>query len=128
MYATKYDSKADKWNILQILKRRELKLSLAEELPEVGFVVYEEDFFIAAGFLRKCEGGYGMMDSYITDPKMPPLLRNQALDMITKRLVKAAKSLQMKQVVGFCLDGNTISRSQRHGFVLTEHKVIVKAV
>lgn len=127
MYATQYDPKVDRWHILQVLKRREMQLSLAEELPEVGFVVYEEDHFIAAGFLRKCEGGYGMMDSYITDPKMPAPWRNQALEMITKRLVKKSKALKMKHVIGFCVDVNTILRSLRHGFVLTEHKVIVRA-
>lgn len=128
MYATRYDRRVDNWNLLQVLKKRDMRLSHMEDLPEVGYVVYEEDLFIAAGFLRKCEGGYGLIDSYITDPKMPPKLRDQALDLITKKLVYVSKKLNMRHIVGFSLDANTISRSQRHGFALTEHKVIIKAV
>lgn len=128
MYATRYDHKVDNWNILQILKKRELRLSLVEDLPRVGIVVYEEDFFVAAGFLRQCEGKYAMFDSYLTNPAMPPAVRNQALEMIMKRLLDQAVKMELKQLIGFSLDENTILRGQRHGFVLTDQKVLVKVV
>lgn len=128
MYATRYNRKADGWNILQILKKRELRLSLIEELPQIGYVVYEEDHFVAAGFLRKCEGQFGMFDSYVTNPNMPAVIRNQALEMIMKRLLKTSRELRLKQLVGFSLDANTILRAVNHGFAVTEHKVLVKVL
>lgn len=128
MYTVMYDPKVDRWNILAILKKRELKLSLADELPRIGYVVYEEDMFIAAGFLRQCEGGYGMFDSYVTNPAMPPGVRNEALEMITKRLIKAATKAEVKHVISFSLDLNTIQRAERHGFAQTEHRVLVKVI
>lgn len=127
MYATKYDSEADRWNILQVLKKREMSLALADDLPRIGIVVYEEDHFIAAGFLRLCEGNHGLLDSYITNPTMPPSVRDQAMDMIMKRLLERAKKLEIKEVFGFCMDDNTISRAIRHGFAITQHKMLVKA-
>lgn len=128
MYATKYDPKVDNWSILQVLKKREMRLSLVSELPAHGIAVYEEDHFIAAGFIRQCEGGYGMFDSYISNPKMPAPLRNQALELVMRRLLKQAKELKLKKIFGFSTDNNTITRSQRHGFALSEHKVLVRAV
>lgn len=126
MYTVRYDSKVDNWNMLQVLKKREMPLSHINGLPRIGIVVYEEDHFIAAGFLRTCEGGYALLDSYISDPTMPPSIRDQALDMITKRLVKIGDSTGYRQIITISLDSNTLSRSQRHGFIPTEYKVLVR--
>lgn len=124
MFITNYSAKTDNWTLSRVMKKREIDIQELKDLPKVGFLVFEEDRFIGAGFLRKCEGNVGIFDSYITDPAIPAKLRNQALEMITKNLIDAAKSNGINRLIAFSMDENTIIRSQRHGFALTDHKVL----
>lgn len=129
MFVTKYVPKEDNWTLMRIMKKREKDPKEIYNLPEVGFLAFEEDYFIGAGFLRKCEGNYGMFDSYVTDPEMPAILRNQALDIITKRLISIARDMGIKHLIAISVDTNTIMRSQRHGFVLLpEHKLLTQVL
>ena len=124
MFITQYMPKQDNWTLMRIMKKREKDPKEVYSLPQIGFLVFEEDKFIGAGFLRKCEGNYGMFDSYVTDPSVPPKLRDQALEMITKNLLCTAKEVGIKYLIAFSVDDNTITRSQRHGFALTPHKLL----
>lgn len=126
MYTVRYDPRVDNWGLLQTLKKRELPLHYMNELPKLGYVVYEEDAFIAAGFLRKCEGGHALLDSYITNPAMPSAIRDKALDMITEKLLKWGDANGLRQIITMSLDENTLKRSQRHGSIPTEYKVLVR--
>lgn len=124
MFITKYAPKTDNWTLMRVMKKRDLNPKEVHDFPKLGFLVFEEDKFIGAGFLRKCEGNVGIFDSYLTDPSLPPKLRDQALEMITKNLVHTAKSIGINRLLAFSVDDNTIVRSQRHGFALTNHKVL----
>lgn len=128
MFITRYSAKADNWNLMRILKKREKDPKDVYTLPKIGYLVFEEDVVIGAGFLRQCEGGYGLFDSYITNPTIGPKLRDQALEMITKNLVITAKNMGITHLIGFSVDANTITRSQRHGFILTDYKVITQVL
>lgn len=128
MFITQYNSKADNWNLMRILKKREMNPNNINDLPKLGYLVYQDDHLVAAGFMRQCEGGYGMFDSYLTDPRAPSKLRDQALEMITKSLISKAKDIGVRHLIAFSVDEHTLIRSQRHGFVLLDHKLLAQVL
>lgn len=116
-----HDRHISKW-----LKYRSIyKSSLVSELPALGYIAYEDELPVAAGFLRLCEGGFGMIDSLITDPTAPGELRNEALDKITHCILQYAKSNNINNIIAFSRDNNTLTRSLKHGFsLIDDYKVI----
>lgn len=126
MYIRPYDT-ADKMYLGTMLRQRKLEDEDALRcLPETGYIVFHDNFPVAAGFLRRVEGGFAQMDSYISDPTAPSEQRNEALDLITEALISRAKELELRGIVAFSVDQNTISRSLRHGFIAHNHVVITK--
>lgn len=107
------------------LKGRDLPTDFLDTLPAVGYVVHTSNSLgVAAGFIRQVEGGYGMLDGYLTNPDVPPEIRHEALDALTAALLEEAKQLGISQLFAFSVDKNTIVRSQRHGFQQLGHVVI----
>lgn len=90
---------------------------IKEVLPEHGLIAFEGGHAIAVGFLRGVEGGYAMLDGYVTNPKISPELRDRALDRLTTKLIKIAKYAKVKKLLAFTLDNHTLSRALRHNFV-----------
>lgn len=109
----------EKW-----LKARDLKIPSQDEMPENGYVISDTSP-IAMGFIRKVEGGYGMMDSFITDPDKDPIIRDKALDLLTKKLLDKAEDLKLISLVSYSRDLNTLVRAQKHGMQCLQHTVLV---
>lgn len=108
------------------LHKRELPTNLVDTLPTNGFVIYSDDRTgVAAGFIRKVEGGWGMIDGYLTNPDIAPNIRDEALNILTEKLLQHAKTMGISQLFAFSTDKNTITRSQQHGFQRLNHVVIV---
>ncbi len=96
---------------------------IAYEAPRVGYIVLDEfNYPVAAGFLRKCEGNYMFVDGFITNPCHPPEIRNKALDLLTKRLIKRAKG---RKILAFTTDNCIITRAKKLGFAHLEHQFLV---
>ena len=116
-------------HILEWLRRRELPAHLLEDLPKIGYIVYsyktnDASYPITMGFLRRCEGNYGIIDSMITNPECSPEVRNKALNILTKRLVIAAEDLKVRKLLAYTTDKNTLERALSHGFVQLDHAVV----
>lgn len=126
MRISQYHPEYDQKHLEAMLRERDLPKSALNELPELGYIFFDGNRPIAAGFLRKCEGEMGIIDSFITSPGEPPELRNKALDILTKRLVHTANKLGISKLLAFSLDQNTIMRGLRHGFEATTHVIIIK--
>lgn len=121
MYIRRYTSD-DAMFLRSLLRSRDMPEDAhMVTLPEYGYIAFEQQFPIAAGFIRRCERGVAMLDSYITCAKEPPEKRDEALDLITKALVKDAKALEIITLLAFSLDQNIIIRAMKHGFVATPH-------
>lgn len=112
-YDIKYLQDIDSW-----LHKREMKVPL-NDIPKIGFVALLKGTPIAAGFLRQCEGGHGILDSFVTDPEAPANDRHIAMDMLTNQLVTSARDIDLTQLICFTIDENTLLRAQRHGLVST---------
>jgi len=124
MYIERYIKKIHFKYLQRFFEHRELDKALLEDLPEHGYMAYLEDFPIACGFLRRCEGNFGIIDGFCSDPKMPGSLRHEALDLITSKLIRDAKELKLKGLLAITVDKSIIKRSIRHNFKKSDQVVM----
>ncbi len=104
-----------------MLLARDLPKSAMLELPEHGYIYFDETRPVAAGFLRRCEKGLAMLDNYISSPSEAPELRDKAFDLITKTLIEDAKKLDITTLLAFSVEQNVLIRAMKHGFEATPH-------
>ena len=100
----------------------------ATDLPVLGLVVSVDYENVAMGFLRFCEGGYALFDGLCTNPAMPPDTRSHALDLLVSSLIGKSKQLQLKGIMAWSKDKNTLERAAKHGFVESIDKFISLAL
>jgi N-acetylglutamate synthase-like GNAT family acetyltransferase len=104
------------------------------DLPETGAIAFsqaeEEDpgLFVAAAFIRKCEGNIGLMDSMIVHPHFLGSDRSKALDMLTKQLIEIAKELKINRLLAITTNRNTLVRAKSFGFKELDYSLLSKVV
>ena len=87
------------------------------DFPAIGYCIQlHNNALVCCGFLRKIEGGYAMIDGYASDPEALPVVRHDALNLLTAQLVKEAQRLEIKTLFALSIDKNTIMRASDHGF------------
>lgn len=123
MLVIPYNPKVHKDEIIGLLQSHGMHPGLIEDLPEIGLIAIHQDMYVAAGFIRRIEGPYGMLDSYITKSDAPTELRDKALDMITYKLIKIAREGGAVKLLAFSGVENIITRAEKHGFVQIDYKV-----
>jgi hypothetical protein len=94
-----------------------------ENTPACGWVAYSDKNPIAAGFLRRVEGGYGQFDTFVSNPSIPSAIRHFALTSITENLLNDAKSLGLSGIVSYIQDKSIIKRAEAIGFRRLPHAV-----
>lgn len=126
---TRFDFETHPHLIFEWMEARGMEVPDELNLPKVGFILGAKNYGpIAIGFLRRCEGNVGMIDSMITNPAIPAKLRNEALDLLIIRLVSSAKRRKIFKIMGYSQDENTLLRAQRHGFHLVSQSLIALTV
>lgn len=103
---------------------RSMATSPIEEVPRIGFIVWKEGKPIAAAFLRDCEGGIGIFDSMITDPKSALFTRHLAIEILINKVMIYAKENRVRRLLAFTTDAGILKRSIKHGFKKQSHSVI----
>ena len=68
-------------------------------LPKIGYIAMFGKQPIAAGFLRKLEGGYARLDTFVTSPHFGNKIRNNALNLIVDELLRNAEELELLGVM-----------------------------
>lgn len=101
----------------KLLSYRNMAVTLSNDLPEYGLIALEQGLPVAMGFIRRIEGPYIMLDSYISDPHIKSEIRHRALDIITQKLIKWGQTHGMTKVFSFSEDSSIITRASRHGMV-----------
>lgn len=122
MVVRQYEKEVDAPTLAAWARMRELTDLKIDSLPEVGFIVPG----LAAGFIRKVEGGYGLVDGYVTHPLMPPGQRDAALDLVTKALITYAEDNGITHLIAITREQNIVTRAQKHGYVLGDWKVLTR--
>lgn len=126
MEIRRFDGIKDIGILKNLLKARNMDVNMASDQYGVdGYVVYLNITPVAAGFLRKMEGDYGMLDAFITDPVILPEYRDKALDVLMSRLIDLARSQEITKLLAFTTDENTLKRVQKHGFGIVPHTCTV---
>lgn len=108
------------------LAKRLLPLVKESDIPENGYIAYNNDIPVSAAFLRKCEGNIAIIDSLITDPEAPSEVRHVAIDSITENLIRVGSEMGLKAIICFSVDASTILRAKKHGFKETMFIPMVK--
>lgn len=124
MYVEKFSKETHLDLLTSWMKLRGAFEPTAEDIPEIGYVVYDRGTAFAAGFLRKCEGNFAIFDGLATDPHAESGQRNQGLDLVVSQLIKTAKELELKGIIAWSRDNLVLLRSYRHGFVQLPQTVI----
>ena len=85
-----------------------------------------DDKIIAIAGLRLMEGEVCFIDSMATDQSVEGAKRHEALEELTKGLLDMAKNLGFKKVFATTKEECIVERAKRHGFKLSDQKVIVR--
>lgn len=108
-----------------LLEKRDLTCSI-DDMPEFGLIAIKGDTPIAAGFIRRVEGPYAILDSFITNPDTPSEFRDRALDLITEKLITIADYNNVTKLISFTTEKNIFIRSIKHGFASVPHYFSIK--
>ena len=73
---------------------------------------------IAAGFLRRVEGGYAQLDTLTSNKHLGSIVRHQGITIIVNTLIQYAKDLQLRGIIAFNSDCSILRRSEELGFDL----------
>lgn len=94
-------------------------------LPKIGYMAFLDKHPLAAGFLRKVEGGLvAQIDNLVSNPQFGSIIRNKALNIVVDQLKLEAKSLKLKGIYAFTLDTSVILRAVETGFQHTGHTIL----
>lgn len=96
----------------------------ASELPGHTFCAIVKDEIIAIAGFRLMEGEICFIDSMATDQSVDGVFRNEALDKLTKTMLKMAKDLGFKKIFATTAHDCIIERAERHGFRVLNQTVI----
>lgn len=107
------------------LANRELPSVTRHDLPEMGYVMWDNGKGVAAIFMRRCEGNVGIVDSLITNPKIQSQVRDFALDALINHIVEQSKQHKVKILLGYTKDENTLMRTLRLGWTQSPHTIVV---
>lgn len=77
------------------------------DIPSKGFIVPG----VAVGFVRDCETGVGMIDSYVTNSLCSRETRHSALEAVTKKILEQP----FKYFITMTADDGLVSRFKNHG-------------
>lgn len=93
-------------------------------MPKIGYMVLMNNHPIAAGFLRKVEGGIGHLDGLVSNAYFGSLVRHEGVKLVVDTLLKEAKSLKMKGIIATTADEGILKRAISLGFHIVPQTVI----
>jgi hypothetical protein len=97
----------------------------SDTLPRIGYVAMVLGQPTACGFLRVVEGGFGMIDTLVTNPTIPAETRHRALTELVDRLIEDGKiQCGMKAIFSHTQDPSVIKRAEGVGFSVLPESVI----
>lgn len=114
------------YHLLDWAEKRDVHQPPLDEVPKHGVVILTDNAPICMGFVRLVEGGYGLIDGYISDPNQPAKQRNEALSLLTDEIIKLSKELGLSALLANTVDKHTLERSLKHGFSALPHATMVK--
>ena len=87
-----------------------------ETVPAYGWIAYNGSIPVAAGFLRLIEGGYAQIDTLVSNPTTPSVVRHKAISQIVNNCVEDARWMRLKGIVSYTRDESVLKRAIAIGF------------
>lgn len=94
-------------------------------LPKIGYIAFFGDTAIAAGFLRRVEGGYGQIDTLVSNAYFGSQIRHLAIDKVVSSLLDDAKVLALEGIIAFTADLGVLKRAEAIGFHVLESQKLI---
>ena len=126
MLIVPYNPDLHRDSLVAILMRREMDSTMVSNLPAFGLIAIEDNAVIGCGFLRKVEGNFAMLDSFMTDPTALSWVRCHALDMLAKKLISIARENNHRKLICLTVEKSIQERAETYGFLNASHLVMVK--
>jgi len=95
------------------------------DIPEQGYMAWNNGTPVACVFIRRCEGHIGIIDGLASNPVVQSHLRHVALDGLIEHALEQCKKAKFKYVMGHTMDEGTFNRSIRLGFKETPFRVVM---
>lgn len=95
-----------------------------KDLPRIGYIATYNDIPVAAGFLRKVEGGYCILDTLVTNANISSDIRHLALTELVDKLIDTAKVYKFKTIIAYSMDDGILSRAYSIGFKAIDQSLI----
>ena len=94
-------------------------------LPKIGYIALLNKQPIAAGFLRRVEGGFGQLDTFVTNPYFGSKIRNDGINKVWNALISEARVLKLKGLLAFSKDTGLLDRAvKHHKFQIVEQSIL----
>lgn len=93
-------------------------------LPKIGYIALLNGHPIAAGFLRRVEGGYAQLDTLTSNKHMGSIIRHKGISKVVETLIQDAKDMQLRGIVAFSRDPGVLKRAADLGFKELDNKLI----
>lgn len=95
-------------------------------LPKIGYIALLNNQPIAAGFLRRVEGGFAQLDTLASNAYFGSQIRHLGVSQVVDTLLAEAKRLKILGIISVTADKGTLERALSLGFrALDDQKVIV---
>lgn len=103
----------------------------ADALPMVGFIAYHvtdrASTPVCAGFLREVEGGYGQLDTLVTNANLPGAIRHLGVSKVVDALIAQARKWELHGLICLTNDAGILKRAESLGFhVLNQTPIALK--
>lgn len=95
-----------------------------QTLPKCGYIAILGKHPIAAGFLRKVEGGYGQLDTFVSNPYFGSKLRNEAINNIVDNLLQDAETQKLRGIIAITQDESIVNRAKDRNFVILPQVIL----
>ncbi len=95
-----------------------------KSLPKIGYIALLNGHPIAAGFLRRVEGGYAQIDTLTSNKYFGSKIRHLGIKLVVDTLILEAKTLKLKGIIAFTKDEGILKRAKEIGFTEPEAKLI----
>lgn len=98
-----------------------------KSLPKIGYIALLNNQPIAAGFLRRVEGGYAQIDTLLSNPYFGSMIRHDGITKVVNNLLEDAKDLELKGIIAFTSDAGVIKRAKDIGFHVVDQVILAIA-
>lgn len=93
-------------------------------LPKIGYIALLNKHPIAAGFLRRVEGGYAQLDGLTSNAHFGSLIRHEGIKKVVDALLSDAKDLRLNGIMAFTEDQGVLDRAKTIGFQVVNQTLI----